>query len=138
MRACTQPLLARVRITVADAGAASLEVRLDGWPLLLVDLEARTVRVNDLRRSAMFTHAARIPAPSAEVGVGTGAMGDELYLLLGDAAAVFVAVARDRAVHADVKVLESASGRLLLDQNVRYRQLETDGLTSPMAIEAGE
>ncbi len=96
-----------------------------------MDLEARTVRVNDLRRSAMFTHAASIPAPSAEVGVRTGAMGDELYLLLGDAASVFVAVAGDRAVHADVKVVESASGRLLLGQNVRYRQLAPRGLASP-------
>ncbi len=137
MAACSQPLLARVRITVADAGAACLEVRLDGWPLLLVDLEAGTVRVNDLRRSTMFARGASVPTPSAEVGVRAGAVGDELYLLLGNAAAVFVAVGGRRAVHADVKVVESASGRLLLDQSVRYRQLAPGALASPVAAGTG-
>lgn len=132
MATCSQPLLVRVRITVADAGAACLEVRLDGWPLLLVDLKASTVRVNDLRRSAMFAHGASVPELRAEVGVRTGAVGDELYLLLGAAAAVFVTVGGRRSVHADVKVVESASGRLLLDQRVRYRQLPPGGPAWPV------
>ncbi len=117
------PLLARVRLSVADAASACLEVHLDGWPLLLVDLDAAIVRVNDLRSAAMFAHAVPLPKRSAEVCVRAGAVGDELYLLLGEVAAVFVDVARAGEIHADVKVVESATGRLLFDRAVRYRQL---------------
>jgi hypothetical protein len=116
-------LLVRVRLSIADAGSACLEVHLDGWPLLLVDLDAATVRVNDLRSTAMFAHAVPLPKRSAEVGVRAGAVGDELYLLLGEVAAVFVDAAPARDIHADVKVVESATRRLLFDRAVPYRQL---------------
>lgn len=138
MRACEASLLARVRITVADAGAACVHVGLDGWPLLLVDLDARTVAVNDLRRSAMFAHAAAIPATGCEVGVRAGAVGDELYLLVGDGAAVFVAVGGDHDVHAEVKLVESATGRLLLERTVRYRQLPVGSPAWPGTAAVGE
>lgn len=131
-------MLARVRLAMDDAGSACVQVRLDGWPLLAVDLDAGTVRVNDLRRSTMFAHGAAIPVPCDEVGLRTGAVGDELYLLLGEAAAVFVAVGPATAVHADVEVVESATGRLLLDRTVRYRQLAAPGPPSPTADVPGE
>jgi len=132
------PVLARVRLAMDDAGSARVQVRLDGWPLLVVDLDARTVRVNDLRRSTKFAHGAAIPAPCAEVGLRTGAVGDELYLLVGEVAAVFVAVGPDTAVHTAVKVVESATGRLLLDKAVRYRQLAAPGPPCPIADATGE
>ena len=87
------PLLARVRLSVADAGSARLEVGLDGWPLLLIDLDVGTVGVNELRRGTMFSYAVAIPRGSREIGVRTGAVGNELYLLLGEVA-VFVDVPR--------------------------------------------
>jgi hypothetical protein len=44
--------------------------------LLLVDLDAAIVRVNDLRSAAMFAHTVPLPQRSAEVGVRAGALGD--------------------------------------------------------------
>ena len=54
--------------------------------------------------------------------VRAGAIGDELYVLVGEVVAVFV-VPEINGVHADVRVVESAAGRLLLDRSVRYRQV---------------
>lgn len=123
-------LLRRVRMTVADAAAARCQLDLDGWPLLLVDRLAGCVRVNDLRSSAMFTHHVLLPSTAVHVTVRAGAVGDELYLLVGEMAAVFVVPEIACGVHADVKVVESATGRLLLDRSVRYRQAPAE-LTSP-------
>ncbi len=132
------PLLARLRLSVANAGSARLEVSLDGWPLLLIDLDAGTVGVNDLRRTAMFAHAVAIPRGSREIGVRTGAVGNELYLLLGEVA-VFVDVPSARGIHADVRVIALATGGLLFDESVRYRQLAVvSSQASPVSADTGE
>lgn len=115
-------LLRRVRMTVADAALARGELHLDGWPLLLVDRIAGCVRVNDLRSSAMFTHGVTLPSAAGHLSLRAGAVADELYLLVGDVAAVFI-VPEINGVHADVRVVESATGRLLLERSVRYRQV---------------
>ena len=109
-------VLRRVRVTVPDASLACCELHLDGWPLLRVDGAAGTVEVNDLRASAMFGRSAVLPP------VRTGTVGGELFVLLDDIAAVFVAP-EESGVHAEVNVVESATGRLLLTCSVRYRQL---------------
>lgn len=115
-------LLRRVRITVPDASTACCELHLDGWPLLRVDGVAGTVEVNDLRASTMFGRCVALPATGGHLIVRTGAVGSELFVLLDDVAAVFAAPEED-GVHADVSVVESATGRLLLACSVRYRQL---------------
>ena len=92
-------LLRRVRMTVADAASARCEVELDGWPLLLVDRIGGCVRVNDLRSAAMFSHGVRLPSEAERLTVRAGAVGDELFVLVGDVVAVFV-VPDVSAVHA--------------------------------------
>jgi len=114
-------VLRRVRITVPDASLACCELHLDGWPLLRVNGVAGTVEVNDLRASAMFGRSAVLPPTDRRMTVRTGAVGGELFVLLDDVAAVFV-VPEERGVHAEVNVVESATGRLLLACSVRYRQ----------------
>jgi len=113
-------------MTVADAASARCEVCLDGWPLLLVDRIAGCVRVNDLRCAAMFSYGVTLPSTSGTLTVRAGAVGDELYLLVGDMAAVFVVPEVAEGVHAEVRVVESATGRLLLDRSVRYRQAPSE------------
>lgn len=116
-------LLGRVSLRMTDAASGHLELQLDGWPLLLIEADGRALRVNDLRTSALFAHHALLPRDGGSLAVRTGAVGDELYLLLGDTGAVFVVPDAGRATHADVRVIEAATGRLLLDRSVRYRQL---------------
>lgn len=115
-------VLRRVRITVPDASLACCELHLDGWPLLRIDGAAGTVEVNDLRASARFGRSAVLPPADRPLTVRAGAVGGELFVLLDDLAAVFV-VPEERGVHAEVNVVESATGRLLLTCSVRYRQL---------------
>src|SRR5438445_13697180 len=100
--------LRRVSLRVPDAAARRFDLQLDGWPLLDVDLDANGVRVNDLRASGQFGHTAPLPAIEPRVLIHTGAVGDELYVLLGEAAAVFVAPDPGRTTHVDVRVVESA------------------------------
>jgi hypothetical protein len=117
-------VLRRVRMTVPDASLACCELHLDGWPLLRIDGAAGTVAVNDLRASARFGRSAVLPPADRPLAlaVRTGAVGGELFVLLDDVAAVFV-VPEERGVHAEVNVVESATGRLPLTCSVRYRQL---------------
>ena len=126
-------MLSRVRMTVDDVTSGRCELDLDGWPLLLVDRVAGCVRVNDLRSSAMFAHGAALPPTAGNLTVRAGAIGDELYVLVGDVAAVFV-VAEINGVHAHVRVIESATGRLLLDRSVRYRQVLTEVMSPSPAF----
>ncbi len=116
-------LLRRVRITVADAAVGRCHVDLDGWPLLAFDRQAGRVAVNDLRSSAQFAHSAFLPPVTGLLTVRAGAVGEELYLLMGDLAAVFVVPEFHLGTNAEVRVVESATGRLLLERTVRYRLL---------------
>jgi hypothetical protein len=116
-------------MTVADAAVARCELHLDGWPLLLVDRVSGCVRVNDLCSKAMFAHGAALPSAAGHLSVSAGVVADELYLLVGDVAAAFI-VPEINGVHADVRVVESSTGRLLLERSVRYRQA-LGGVVSP-------
>jgi hypothetical protein len=116
-------LLRRVRTTIADAATPTCELSLDGWPLLLVDRDLDTVAVNDLRSAELFAHLVALPHCPGHMAVRVGVVGDELFVLLGKAAAVFVVQDTGRATHAEVRVVDSATGRLLFDRAVRYRQV---------------
>jgi hypothetical protein len=126
-------LLSRVRMTVPDVASGRCELDLDGWPLLLVDKVAGCVRVNDLGSSSIFADGVALPSTAGQLMVRAGAIGDELYVLVGDVAAVFV-VAEINGVHADVRVVEPATGRLLLDRSVRYRQVPTEVISPSPAL----
>jgi hypothetical protein len=127
-------LLRRVRMTVADAAAARCEVELDGWPLLLVDRIGGCVRVNDLRSAAMFSHGVRLPSEAERLTVRAGAVGDELFVLVGDAVAVFVVPDFSPSTHVEVRVVESATGRLLFERSVRYRQIPAAAMSPSPAL----
>jgi hypothetical protein len=121
-------------MTVADAASARCEVELDGWPLLLVDRIGACVRVNDLRSAAMFSHGVRLPWEAERLTVRTGAVGDELFVLVGDLVAVFVVPDDAPSTHVEVRVVESATGRLLLDRSVRYRQMPAVAMLQSPAL----
>ncbi len=115
--------LRRARLVAAGADHAGVRLLLDGWPLLSVDVEAGAVAVNDLRTRAMYAQRAVVGTIGADDELRLGAVGGELFLLVGEAATVFVTPEPPRCSHAEVSVVESATGRLLLERTVRYRQL---------------
>jgi len=123
----------RVRIEVASAADPVFEFFLDGWPLLLLDLEQGWARVNDLRASHAYTHVAPLPArlagsPLVETGEGR----DEFEIMVGLAGiAAYVHPCEDRPTHAEVQVVSfSGDYQLLLDCEVRYRQLPRRAVAS--------
>lgn len=127
-------LLRRVRLVAEDVASRRLELSLDGWPLLIVDAAAQAVFVNDLRASRHYPHAVELPAYTGRLIIQIDAVGDELFVLLGEVAAVFVTVDYAWETHADVKVVESPTGRVLFERPVRYRQLS--GWRSPSSVSA--
>jgi hypothetical protein len=127
-------LLRRVRMTVADAASARCVVDLDGWPLLLVDRVGGCVRVNDLRSAAMFAQGVLLPSTAERLTVRAGVVGDELFVLVGDSVAVFVVPDVLPSTHVEVRVVESATGRLLLDRSVRYRQMPAGAMSPSPAL----
>lgn len=116
----------RVRIEVASAADPVFEFFLDGWPLLLLDLEQGLVRVNDLRARHAYTHVAPLPARlpgSPQVETGEGRDEFEIMVVLAGVAA-YVHPCEERPTHAEVQVVSfSGDYQLLLDCEVRYRQL---------------
>jgi hypothetical protein len=118
-----QALLGRARLEVADGERAAVRLVLDGWPLVSVDLAAGQVAVNDLRQLAMYGHAAAVGTLGPDDELCLGAVVDELYLLVGEAACVFVTPEAAPGSHAEVAVVDSSSGQLLLERTVRYRQV---------------
>ncbi|MFP5375301.1 MAG: hypothetical protein ACLGIO_00770 [Acidimicrobiia bacterium] len=111
-------LLGRARLQVA--GASEVRLSLDGWPLVAVDLATGQVAVHDLG-GAPARRAVAIGPVGAGEELALGAVGDELYLLVGDAACVFVIPAPAPSAHAEVAVVASATGQLLAERRVRYR-----------------
>lgn len=116
-------LLRRARLEVANGERAAVRLVLVGWPLVSVDLDAGQVEVNDLRQSAMYGHAAVVGTLGPDDELCLGAVVDELYLLVGEAACVFVTPEAAPGCHAEVAVVDSSSGQLLLERTVRYRQV---------------
>lgn len=116
-------LVRRARLQVPDDEGACVRLLLDGWPLVVVDIDAGRVAVNDLRNQAMFAHATLVGAIGRDQELRVGAVGEELYLLVGEVATVFVVPEPEPSSHAEVSVVESATGRLLLERSVRYRQV---------------
>lgn len=117
------PLMRRARLQLAEGDGSCVRLLLDGWPLLAIDLDAGQVAVNDLRHRTMFAHTIAVGPIERDQVLKVGAVGEELYVLIGEAAAVFVVPEPAPSSHAEVAVVESATGRLLLERNVRYRQV---------------
>lgn len=123
------PVAARVAMTVPAGTARTLACRLDDWPLLLLDLDADRLWVNDLRASCSYSHVAclrdSIRANEA-VSCEAGADDDSTLIIVGT---LLIAVHVDptEATFAEVQAIQwgpAASARgTLLDCRVRYRQL---------------
>jgi hypothetical protein len=69
----------------------------------------------------MFSHGVLLPSTAERLSVRAGTVGDELFVLVGDAVAVFVVPDVSPSTHVEVRVVESATGRLLFERSVRYR-----------------
>ena len=125
----TEPLVSRVAMTVPSGAERTLECHLDGWPLLLLDLDADRLQVNDLRASYAFSHSANLRTPirtGEAVSCEAGADESSALVIVGS---LLVAVRVDDAhpTTAEVQAIQwgpCASARgTLLDCRVRYRQL---------------
>jgi hypothetical protein len=119
MDAAAAALLGRARLQVT--GASDVRLSLDGWPLVAVDLAAGQIVVQDATGSPARPAVAIGPVGAGEE-LALGAVGDELFLLVGDAACVFVIPAPAPSAHAEVAVVASATGQLLAERRVRYRR----------------
>ncbi|HET7487963.1 MAG TPA: hypothetical protein VFJ85_08545 [Acidimicrobiales bacterium] len=124
-------LLRRARLVVGDGDPAHAGLLLDGWPLVRVDVGGGRVAVNDLRSAAMYAHGVEVGTLPADAELRLGAVGEELYLLVGEEASVFVVPEAGRGAHAEVAVVASASGQLLLERAVRYRQVPASPSCAP-------
>lgn len=125
----TGALVSRLTMGVPVGTVRALECRLDGWPLLLFDLDSDRLRVNDLRASRAYSQAGSLRAPIRKgeaVSCESGA-DDESALIIVGTLLVAVRVDDDDSTRAEVQAIQwgpNASARgILLDCRVRYRQL---------------
>lgn len=125
----TGPLVSRIAMTVPSGAERTLECHLDGWPLLLLDLDANHLQVNDLRASHAFSHTAnlRMPIRKGEAVSCEAGADDSSALVIVGSLLVAVRVDDVHPARAEVQAIQwgpCASARgTLLDCRVRYRQL---------------
>ena len=125
----TAPLVSRLAVTVPAGAVRALECHLDGWPLLLLDLDSGRLTVNDLRASRAYSHEGRLRAPirtGEAVSCECGAADGSAVIIVGTVL-VAIRVDDDDSTRAEIQAIQwgpntSARG-ILLDCRVRYRQL---------------
>lgn len=130
----------RLRISLPNGAEPVVEFHLDGWPLLLVDLDAGCVRANDLRATHAYSHVGHLPGPVGEPAVDSTPGPDDQSMLVGTLVAS-VHLDRSRPTHADIRAVQmdedmGAGLGVVLDCEVRYRQLPQEpagDLTSGVA-----
>lgn len=105
---------------------------LDRWPLLYVDRDGAAV--NDLRSTLAFAHQAWFKRRASLLPpvVVPGHSPKEARVVIGTRTVAVITVDRGRPTHVDVRVLDPATGAVLLDREVRYRQLERPSRTSSL------
>lgn len=120
---------ARLRISMPSGADRIVEFHLDGWPLLLVDLEAGCIRANDLRAHHAYSHVGHLTGGIGNPAVDTGTGGDEHSIVVAIGPLIgFIHLDPARPTHAAVRAVQmertlSHPEALLLDCEVRYRQL---------------
>lgn len=115
-------------MTVPAGIARTLACRLDDWPLLLLNLDADRLWVNDLRASCAYSHVTRLrESIRANEAVSCEAGADDSALIIVGSLLIAVHVDPAEATFAEVQAIQwgpAASARgTLLDCRVRYRQL---------------
>ena len=119
----------RLRISMPSSADQIVEFHLDGWPLVLVGLDAGCIRVNDLRATHTYAHVGHLPRPIAEPAVDTGPGGTDHSILIAVGTLIAsIHLDPDRPTHAEVRAVQmdarlSRADGMLLDCEVRYRQL---------------
>lgn len=119
----------RLRISLPNGAEPGVEFHLDGWPLLLVDLEASCVRANDLRATHAYSHVGHLPGPIGEPAVDSAPGTDDESMLVAVGTLVgSVRLDRRRPTHAEIRAVQMDPDMghgigLVLDCEVRYRQL---------------
>lgn len=120
-----------------------VEFHLDGWPLLLVDLEAGCIRVNDLRSTHAYSHVGHVLGSIGESAVDTGTGGDEHSILIAIGPLIgLIHLDPDQPTHAAVRAVQmdgtvARPEAVLLDCEVRYRQLPQEPASRPRQAGAG-
>jgi hypothetical protein len=67
----------RPRISMPNGTEGVAEFHLDGWPLLLVDLEERCIRASDLAASHAYSHIGHLAGPIGDPAVDSIGGGDD-------------------------------------------------------------
>jgi len=117
-----------VRVGPAVEMGRTVEVRVDGWPLVCVDVDRSVLRVNDLRSTESFSIVGELCEPLSGVRVDTLDAGSTSLLVAVDTLVVSIEFDPTRPTHAGVHAgqLDRAgnSTRIVVDCDVRYRQID--------------
>lgn len=117
--------------TVVSVGGAvemgrTVEVRVDGWPLVCVDVDRSVLRVNDLRSTELFSIVGELCEPLSGVRVET-LDGSTSLLVAVDTLVVSIEFDPARPTHAGVQARQLDRGgnaaAFVVDCHVRYRQI---------------
>lgn len=119
-----------VRVGGAVAMGRTVEVRVDGWPLVFVDVDRSVLRVNDLRSTESFSIVGELCEPLSGVRVDALDAGSESLVVAVDTLVVSIEFDHARPTHAGVhaRQLDRAGNGTgtVVDCDVRYRQI-SDG-----------
>lgn len=115
-----------VRVGGAVEMGRTVEVRVDGWPLVYVDVDRSVLRVNDLRSTELFSIVGELCEPLSGVRVET-LDGSTSLLVAVDTLVVSIEFDPARPTHAGVQARQldrAGNGTgIVVDCDVRYRQV---------------
>lgn len=116
-----------VRVGGAVDMGRTVEVRVDGWPLVCVDVNRSVLRVNDLRSTESFSIVGELHEPLSGVRVDTLDAGSAFLLVAVDTLVVSIEFDPGRPTHAGVhaRQLDRAGNctGIVVDCDVRFRQV---------------
>lgn len=105
----------------------TVEVRVDGWPLVCVDVDRSVLRVNDLRSTESFPIVGELCEPLSGLRVDTLDAGPKSLVVAVDTLVVSIEFDPARPTHAGVHARQldrSGNGTgIVVDCDVRYRQI---------------
>lgn len=132
----------RLRASVLSGADRVVEFHLDGWPLLLIDLDESVVRVNDLRSTHAFPRVAELIYPVGRTVVDTEPIDEEQTILISVGTLVgSIRLDGQRPAHVEVRFIQmdpsmSRSEGVVVDCEVRYRQLSAQPTTMSRSVDA--
>ena len=116
-----------VRVGGAVDMGRTVEVHVDGWPLVCVDVARSVLRVNDLRSTGSFSIIGELCEPLSGLRIDTLDAGSKSLVVAVDTLVVSIEFDPARPTHAAVHARQlDRSGNstgIVVDCNVRYRQI---------------